>query len=47
MVIPEIHNKWDDPNLDTEKMMQQLDIEYLKIWGTGKTRWDDLKVACW
>ena len=47
MVIPEIHFKWDDPAYDPDKVLQQLDIEYLKIWGKGKTYWEDIKVSCW
>lgn len=47
MVIPQILHKWDNPELDTEKMMSELDNEYLKVWGTGDTRWDDLNASVW
>lgn len=47
MVIPEIHYKWDDPSYDPDKVLEQLDIEYLKIWGPGDKHWEDLSVACW
>lgn len=47
MAIPEIHYKWDDPAYDPDKILQELDIEYLKIWGEGEKHWEDMQVACW
>lgn len=46
IVIPEILKAWNDPDFDMEKAMQDLDGEFLKIWGKGPD-WADLKVACW
>ena len=47
MIIPEMHYKWDNPDCDPDKLMKDLDTEYLKIWGTGERYWGDMTVACW
>jgi hypothetical protein len=47
MVIPEVHCKWDDPSYDPDKILANLNIEYLKLWGEGKRHWEDLTVATW
>ena len=47
MIIPEVNFKWDDPSYDPDKVIQQLDIEYLKLWGTNKTYWKDIQASCW
>ena len=47
MIIPEVNFKWDDPSYDPDKVIQQLDIEYLKLWGTNKTYWQDIQASCW
>lgn len=47
MVIPEIHYKWDDPAYDPDKILANLNIEYLKLWGEGKRHWQDLTVSTW
>lgn len=47
MIIPEVHCKWDDPAYDPDKILANLNIEYLKLWGEGKRHWEDLTVATW
>lgn len=47
MVIPQIQHKWDNPELDSAKIMSQLDNEYIKVWGSGERRWDDLNASVW
>lgn len=46
IVIPEILKAWNDPYFDMEKALQDLDGEFLKIWGKGPD-WADLQVAVW
>lgn len=46
VVIPAILKSWNDPTFDMEKAMDDLDAEFLKVWGKGPD-WEDLTVAVW
>lgn len=46
ITIPEIKKAWNDPEFDMKKAMEDLNSEFLKVWGSGPD-WKDLKVACW
>ena len=46
IVIPTVFYNWTDPNLDLESMVDDLNNEYLKLWGKGPD-WTDLLVSCW
>ncbi len=46
IVIPSILKQWNSPDFDCEKAMQDLDSEFLAVWGKGPD-WNDLKYACW
>lgn len=44
--VPTIHHKWDNPDMDLEKIMKDLDTNYLRLWGAGQN-WKNLQVSCW
>lgn len=46
IVIPAILKQWNDPDFDCAKALEELNGEFLKVWGTGPD-WQDLKLACW
>lgn len=46
IVIPAMTAKWDDPSVDAAKQVEDLNKEFLKMWGKGPN-WADLSVACW
>lgn len=46
IVIPTILKAWNQPDFDAEKAMEDLNDEFLKVWGSGPD-WKDLKVAVW
>lgn len=46
IVIPTVFYNWTDPKLDLESMADDLNNEYLKLWGKGPD-WTDLLVSCW
>lgn len=47
MIIPQMVHKWDNPKIDNTSIMEDLNKEYLKIWGEGEKHWQSLEVACW
>lgn len=47
IAIPEITHVWNDPEFDIEKAFEDLDKNFLKLWGNGKDNWKDISVACW
>lgn len=46
IVIPAILKSWNDPEFDMAKALDDLDDEFLKIWGKGP-KWDDMMAAVW
>lgn len=46
IIIPEVKKAWNDPEIDIEEAMSQLDAAYLQIWGEGPD-WTDLLTSCW
>lgn len=46
IVVPTMLKAWNDPELDHEKLMEDLDDKYIKLWGNGPD-WKDLRVSCW
>lgn len=47
MVIPQILHKWDHPEFSAG-FMEDLNQEYLKIWGKGGDEyWKDLNASVW
>lgn len=46
IVIPAILKSWNDPEFNMAKALQELDGEFLKIWGKGPD-WEDMLVAVW
>ncbi len=46
IVIPAILKAWNDPDFDCAKAMEDLNGEFLQVWGSGPD-WEDMKMACW
>ena len=46
IVIPSILKAWNSPDFDMKKALEDLNSEFLKVWGSGPD-WDDMKVAVW
>ena len=46
IVIPSILKAWNSPDFDMEKALEDLNSEFLSVWGSGPD-WDDMKVAVW
>lgn len=46
IVVPAMNTKWDDPSVDAAKQIEDLNQDFLKMWGKGPN-WSDLSVACW
>lgn len=46
IVIPAILKAWNQPDFDMAKAMEDLNDEFLKVWGSGPD-WKDLTVAVW
>lgn len=47
IVVPQVLHKWDNPEWKPDEMLSNINDEYLKIWGNGDTRWDDLNASVW
>lgn len=47
VIIPEVRHNWNDPEFDIEKAFEDLDKNFLKLWGNGTDSWRDLTVSCW
>lgn len=49
MVIPQILHKWDNPELNKDDVLKELNNEYLKLWGKGKKEeyWKDMNASVW
>lgn len=46
IVIPAILKAWNQPDFDMAKAMEDLNDEFLQMWGSGPD-WKDLTVAVW
>lgn len=46
VIIPVVPHKWDNPEIDIVKKMENLNSEFLKIW-QGDAAWIDCRTAAW
>lgn len=47
VIVPEVKHNWNDPEFDIDKAFEDLDKNFLKLWGNGTDFWKDLTVSCW